>query len=121
MCVSSECMLKGWLPAVESFMKQPTSSAMYCWSHARVCHVLCVLCMLCMLQESSRVRAVLAAHDFSSARAAIVASVPGWHSGTRLSAYGHMRLRALLAKVGMIACTVGFRMGVGQATWLCAL
>jgi len=35
-------------------------------------------------------------YDFSNARAALVASVPGYHSGGTLRSWGHMRVRALL-------------------------
>lgn len=43
-----------------------------------------------------RAQALVAGHDFSGARGALVASVPGYHSGEELHAFGHMRLRALL-------------------------
>ncbi|GMH40675.1 hypothetical protein BSKO_08579 [Bryopsis sp. KO-2023] len=36
------------------------------------------------------------AHDFSSARVKLVASVPGYHKGEDLERYGHMRLRQIL-------------------------
>ncbi|KXZ55436.1 hypothetical protein GPECTOR_3g86 [Gonium pectorale] len=41
----------------------------------------------------------IAAHDFSHARGSLVASVPGYHRGPQLSAFGHMRLRRLLEAV----------------------
>lgn len=40
------------------------------------------------------------ATDFSSARVALVASTPGRHCGAALSAFGHMRARAVLAQQG---------------------
>lgn len=39
----------------------------------------------------------LEAYDFSTAAVALVASVPGYHRGAEISAWGHRRLRALLA------------------------
>ena len=50
-------------------------------------------------------REVLAAvkqHDFSGAAAKLVASVPGYHNGAALNAYGHMRVRSLLVQVGAL-------------------
>eukprot|EP00698_Gefionella_okellyi_P020531 TRINITY_DN6455_c0_g1_i2.p1 TRINITY_DN6455_c0_g1~~TRINITY_DN6455_c0_g1_i2.p1 ORF type:complete len:554 (+),score=84.90 TRINITY_DN6455_c0_g1_i2:34-1695(+) len=37
-------------------------------------------------------------HDFSNAGCALVASVPGYHSGGKLNKYGHLRMRELLRK-----------------------
>ncbi|GLC33895.1 hypothetical protein PLESTB_000815500 [Pleodorina starrii] len=46
----------------------------------------------------------IAAHDFSHARGALVASVPGYHRGTAaVQSYGHMRLRRLLERVPLPA------------------
>jgi hypothetical protein len=54
---------------------------------------------LVALQRKAGVAALLAAHDFSSARAHLVASVPGSHEGRDLHAYGHLRVRELLSQV----------------------
>ncbi len=40
----------------------------------------------------------LRAFDYSTARVALVASVPGAHKGQAMASYGHLRLRALLAQ-----------------------
>ena len=40
------------------------------------------------------------AHDFSSARAHLICSVPGWHKGEAMTKWGHVQLRTLLEKVG---------------------
>lgn len=46
---------------------------------------------------SGPVLAAVAAHDFTAARGALVASVPGYHRGpTAMAAWGHGRLRRLL-------------------------
>ena len=49
-------------------------------------------------------------HDFSSARAHLVMSVPGWHEGSDMHRYGHMGLRSPLkqvwTKVWRCTCTV---------------
>jgi len=37
-------------------------------------------------------------YDYSSARAVLVPSVPGYHTGINLHRYGHMKMRALLGK-----------------------
>ena len=42
-------------------------------------------------------QALVRRHDFSAARAALVASVPGHHSGPNLTAYGHKKLGVLLS------------------------
>eukprot|EP00930_Biecheleria_cincta_P084365 TRINITY_DN73853_c0_g1_i1.p1 TRINITY_DN73853_c0_g1~~TRINITY_DN73853_c0_g1_i1.p1 ORF type:complete len:619 (-),score=98.63 TRINITY_DN73853_c0_g1_i1:37-1893(-) len=42
--------------------------------------------------------APLGKYDFSSAAAAVVASVPGYHKGPELQDWGHMRLRHLLSR-----------------------
>eukprot|EP00927_Polykrikos_kofoidii_P065749 TRINITY_DN61465_c0_g1_i1.p1 TRINITY_DN61465_c0_g1~~TRINITY_DN61465_c0_g1_i1.p1 ORF type:complete len:677 (-),score=82.12 TRINITY_DN61465_c0_g1_i1:179-2209(-) len=42
--------------------------------------------------------ACLSRYDFSTAAAALVASVPGYHRGRDLSDWGHMRLRELLSR-----------------------
>lgn len=43
-------------------------------------------------------QSALTRHDFSHARARLVASVPGYHSGPRLHQWGHMRLRGCLSQ-----------------------
>ncbi|KAK9811236.1 hypothetical protein WJX72_000407 [[Myrmecia] bisecta] len=42
--------------------------------------------------------ALCASHDFSSARAHLVPSIPGEHGGPRLNQYGHLRVRDLLGR-----------------------
>ncbi|GAM21579.1 hypothetical protein SAMD00019534_047540 [Acytostelium subglobosum LB1] len=37
-------------------------------------------------------------YDFSTARATLIVSAPGYHSGTSLSSYGHMQLRSVLQR-----------------------
>jgi tyrosyl-DNA phosphodiesterase-1 len=51
--------------------------------------------------------ASLRAFDFSGARAALVASVPGRHINGALRAYGHMRVRALLEAERFDASLIG--------------
>jgi tyrosyl-DNA phosphodiesterase-1 len=51
--------------------------------------------------------AFLRRFDFSGARAALVGSVPGAHGGAALAAWGHRRLRALLAAHTFDAAFVG--------------
>ncbi|GAX84131.1 hypothetical protein CEUSTIGMA_g11554.t1 [Chlamydomonas eustigma] len=46
-----------------------------------------------------RVRSVLQGHDFSSARAHLVPSVPGYFVGQDLDLYGHMRVRSVLSNI----------------------
>ena len=41
---------------------------------------------------------IINVHDFAAARAALVTSVPGRHTGQNLSWNGHMRARTLLAR-----------------------
>ncbi|GIM16096.1 hypothetical protein Vretimale_18742, partial [Volvox reticuliferus] len=54
----------------------------------------------------------IAAHDFSHARGALVASVPGYHRGAAaVHTYGHMRLRRLLEQVPLPAGFVGSSSG----------
>ncbi|PRW59620.1 tyrosyl-DNA phosphodiesterase 1 [Chlorella sorokiniana] len=48
------------------------------------------------LGDARRTLRLIAAHDFSAARAHIVASVPGYHTGSSMHKWGHMRLRAIL-------------------------
>ncbi|PNH10367.1 Tyrosyl-DNA phosphodiesterase 1 [Tetrabaena socialis] len=63
-------------------------------------------------------RAVLGAvaeHDFTYARGALVASVPGYHSDHNVHANGHMRLRRLLAQVPLPPGFRGSDQGVGAA------
>lgn len=66
-------------------------------------------------QMAGRMRDLVARHDLSSARAHLVASVPGRHSGRSLHAYGHMRVRALLAQV-RVMCGGG---GGGGGGFVC--
>ncbi|CAN0317470.1 unnamed protein product, partial [Ectocarpus fasciculatus] len=40
----------------------------------------------------------LSAYDFSSANVTLIPSVPGRHKGKDLYKYGHMRVRAVLAR-----------------------
>jgi hypothetical protein len=54
------------------------------------------------MQLKERVAGLLAAHDFSSARAHLVASVPGSHEGIFFSAYGHQRVRHLLGQASEV-------------------
>mmetsp|Transcript_19267 Transcript_19267/g.33254 ORF Transcript_19267/g.33254 Transcript_19267/m.33254 type:complete len:467 (-) Transcript_19267:635-2035(-) len=49
-------------------------------------------------QAASQLQQLVAHHDLSSARGALVASVPGFHFGPKLNKYGHMRVRRLLSK-----------------------
>ncbi|KAJ9520497.1 hypothetical protein QJQ45_000268 [Haematococcus lacustris] len=53
-----------------------------------------------------RVAKVVAQADMSSARAFLVPSVPGRHSGAALAKFGHMRLRALLRQEPWLPPTV---------------
>eukprot|EP00887_Chlorella_sp_A99_P006577 scaffold3.g6577.t1 len=48
--------------------------------------------------DAARAAALVAAHDFSAARAALVASVPGTHAGAAMRAWGHLRLREVLGR-----------------------
>ncbi|KAG2496528.1 hypothetical protein HYH03_005352 [Edaphochlamys debaryana] len=56
---------------------------------------------------AAAVEAAITAHDFSSARGWLVASVPGYHTGRAVHAWGHMRLRKLLNE--HVALPPGFR------------
>eukprot|EP00884_Botryococcus_braunii_P012229 jgi/Botrbrau1/21006/Bobra.0144s0022.1 len=49
-------------------------------------------------QSAREARDLIARHDFSSARATLVGSVPGPHKGRNLSSWGHMKVRKELAK-----------------------
>lgn len=60
------------------------------------------------LPDGTRVDVVsLTDFDFSAAKAALVASVPGSHSGAELSWFGHLRVRALLKAERFDAALVG--------------
>ena len=50
-------------------------------------------------QEHQVVSSAFRRHDFSSARAFLVPSVPGTHTGNDVNKYGHMRVRSLLQQV----------------------
>jgi tyrosyl-DNA phosphodiesterase 1 len=47
-----------------------------------------------VLQQQTR--AFISLHDFSAARAHLIASVPGEHFGNKMHAWGHLKLRACL-------------------------
>ncbi|EIE25781.1 tyrosyl-DNA phosphodiesterase [Coccomyxa subellipsoidea C-169] len=49
-------------------------------------------------REAQHAQQVIAQHDFSSARAHLIPSVPGYHQGAAKQKYGHMLVRSLLAR-----------------------
>lgn len=58
-------------------------------------------------QALNTLTAAIHAHDWSSARAHLVTSVPGLHKIDEQHKYGHMRLRRLLQQVGQGAGRAG--------------
>ncbi len=60
----------------------------------------CVCACVCVCRQmEEQVFSMVRNHDLSSARAALVASVPGTHHSNSLNKYGHMRVKQLLSKV----------------------
>ncbi|KAK9915663.1 hypothetical protein WJX75_002388 [Coccomyxa subellipsoidea] len=49
-------------------------------------------------REAQHAQQVIAQHDFSSARAHLIPSVPGYHQGAAKQKYGHSLVRSLLAR-----------------------
>ena len=73
----------------------------------------------------SELAAAIREHDFSSARAALVPSIPGRHQGPQKEMYGHMRLREVLSKerfpvrfAGAPVCAQASSVGALSAAWL---
>ena len=79
-----------------------TRSRAVCWDDGCLLSsagpsVVCV-CVEPLLPPCMHLQELVRRHDFSAARAVLVASVPGSHGGELAAAYGHKRLAALLGR-----------------------